>query len=155
MPNIATDPAMSGGALVRDSDTQNELSRQEHDALQKLVTNYPSQSLRFLHDVPSQSSGEEVIGGQFRSPPLASCRLSIIIVGAGLGGLAAAIALARKGHSVRVLEQAQQLGEVRNPPNRNLSVWPNWPHTADHAPGRCWNSNSTQFGQAPASLGSL
>jgi NADPH-dependent 2,4-dienoyl-CoA reductase/sulfur reductase-like enzyme len=42
----------------------------------------------------------------------ATVPLSIIIVGAGLGGLAAAISLARRGHSVTVLEQAPELGEV-------------------------------------------
>ncbi len=36
----------------------------------------------------------------------------ILIVGAGLGGLTAAIGLARAGHRVRVFEQAAQLGEV-------------------------------------------
>ena len=38
--------------------------------------------------------------------------LRILIVGAGLGGLSAAIALARKGHTVDVLEQASKLSEV-------------------------------------------
>jgi salicylate hydroxylase len=36
----------------------------------------------------------------------------VAIVGAGLGGLAAAIAISRAGHRVAVIEQAQQLGEV-------------------------------------------
>ena len=35
------------------------------------------------------------------------------IVGAGLGGLAAAIGIARAGHHVTILEQAAELGEVR------------------------------------------
>lgn len=38
--------------------------------------------------------------------------MHIVIVGAGLGGLAAAALLLRAGHSVRVLEQSAQLGEV-------------------------------------------
>ena len=36
----------------------------------------------------------------------------IIVVGAGLGGLAATLALARAGFRVTVLEQAAELGEV-------------------------------------------
>ena len=38
--------------------------------------------------------------------------LHIIVIGAGLGGLAASIALSRAGHNVTVLEAASQLGEV-------------------------------------------
>lgn len=39
-------------------------------------------------------------------------RLRAVIVGAGLGGLAAAVALTRRGLDVRVYEQAAELGEV-------------------------------------------
>jgi salicylate hydroxylase len=42
----------------------------------------------------------------------ASTPLRCVIVGAGLGGLSAAIGLRRVGHEVVVLEQAPELGEV-------------------------------------------
>ena len=38
--------------------------------------------------------------------------LHVAIVGAGLGGLAAAIGISRAGHQVTILEQASILGEV-------------------------------------------
>ena len=41
-------------------------------------------------------------------------RLEVAIIGAGLGGLAAAIGIARAGHNVTILEQAPLLGEVSN-----------------------------------------
>ena len=42
-------------------------------------------------------------------------KLRIVIVGAGLGGLSAAIACALADHDVIVLEGAKQLAEVRRP----------------------------------------
>jgi salicylate hydroxylase len=42
----------------------------------------------------------------------APSELPILVAGAGIGGLAAALALARTGLSVRVLEQAPEIGEI-------------------------------------------
>jgi len=39
-------------------------------------------------------------------------KLPILVTGGGIGGLAAALALARQGFAVRVLEQASELGEI-------------------------------------------
>ena len=39
--------------------------------------------------------------------------LDVLVVGAGLGGLAAAIAMRRKGFKVQVFEKTSALGEVR------------------------------------------
>ena len=39
-------------------------------------------------------------------------RLPVLVAGGGIGGLAAALALTRRGYSVKVLEQAPQLGEI-------------------------------------------
>src|SRR5580693_4662168 len=37
---------------------------------------------------------------------------TVLVAGGGIGGLAAALALARRGFSVKVLEQAHELGEI-------------------------------------------
>lgn len=44
-----------------------------------------------------------------------------IVVGGGIGGLATAIALSRRGWQVEVLEQAAEIGEVGS----GISLWPN------------------------------
>lgn len=73
---------------------------------------YPTRCLQFLQ--PSVTP--TVNGTSPRTEDLAKVLLNIVIVGGGLGGLATAIALARRGHRVTVLEQAEQLGEVCVPP---------------------------------------
>lgn len=47
--------------------------------------------------------------------------LRVGIIGAGLGGLAAAIGIRRAGHQVTILEQAKELGEVLKPQHKNSS----------------------------------
>ena len=46
---------------------------------------------------------------------------NVIVVGAGIGGLAAALGLLRAGQRVRVFEQVSELGEV----GAGLSITPN------------------------------
>lgn len=52
----------------------------------------------------------------------------VVIVGGGIGGLAAAVALQRAGVAVTVLEQAPELAEV----GAGLGLWPNAVRTLDH-----------------------
>lgn len=79
------------------------------------TASYPTRSLEFLHKlertdaVQGIKNGTSYSNGIEKPSPLL---FKVIVVGAGLGGLATAIALARKGHVVTVLEQAPALGEV-------------------------------------------
>lgn len=66
---------------------------------------YPTKSLRFLSGLKTTNDG-------MTETPQSRIRLKVIIAGAGLGGLATAVALARTGHSVRVFERAPILAEV-------------------------------------------
>ncbi|KAF2007197.1 FAD/NAD(P)-binding domain-containing protein [Amniculicola lignicola CBS 123094] len=85
-------------------------------------TSYPSRSLSFLRRLKEPSPEEN-------TPLQAKVKLQIIVSGAGLGGLATAIALRRRGHHVTVFERAPELGEVgagiQVPPNssRLLLKW--------------------------------
>ncbi len=51
----------------------------------------------------------------------ASLPLNVIIIGCGLGGLAAAFALGKAGHRVKIIESAPQIGEV----GAGIQVTPN------------------------------
>ncbi|KAM0290437.1 hypothetical protein ACHAO9_004793 [Fusarium lateritium] len=98
-------------------------------------TAYPSRSttlLNRIHRSSQASNGNGQVTGS-------KVRLQIVIVGAGLGGLATAVALARKGHEVTILEQAVSLGEVgagiQIPPNssRLLLKWGLGPYLEESA----------------------
>lgn len=57
--------------------------------------------------------------------------LNVILVGAGLGGLTAALALLRAGFRVAVYEQAAELGEV----GAGVTITPNGVHVLNHLLG--------------------
>lgn len=105
MPGITPNPTGSGFPVSK-------RVTKDHDGVPRALATYPSQSLQFMGHVsdvkPLQRSTKT--GSKF--PTEARVKLSVVVVGAGLGGLALSIALARRGHVVRVLEQAKQLGEV-------------------------------------------
>lgn len=71
------------------------------------MPSYPTNSLNFLKLLDNHANGTHQT-----LPVPAKVPLNIIVAGAGLGGLATAIALARRGHRVTVYEQASTLGEV-------------------------------------------
>lgn len=70
---------------------------------------YPSRCLHFLNDA---GKDRIVSNGEDKQPATGSLSLNVLIAGGGLGGLASAVALARRGHKVTVFEQAPVLGEV-------------------------------------------
>lgn len=58
---------------------------------------------------------------------MSKAKRSVVVAGGGIGGLAAALALAKKGFSVTVLEQAAQFGEI----GAGIQIGPNAFHAMD------------------------
>lgn len=71
------------------------------------ATSYPSNCLRFLKNAVQEEATQHDEG-----PKPAKAKLDVLVVGAGIGGLATAVALQRQGHDVTVFEQAPELAEV-------------------------------------------
>jgi hypothetical protein len=103
---------------VLNGDAANPETEQKIKTLHPKLTlsrpGYPTQSLRFLRHISNGAQSYDANRMNLNEQPARPCQLKlrIVVVGAGLAGLATAIALSRRGHSVMVLEQAPELGEV-------------------------------------------
>jgi hypothetical protein len=111
-----------------------------------LNATYPTRCLEFLHREAKTSQN----GATGAETSQAKVLLNVVIVGAGLGGLATALALARQGHKVVVLEQAHALEEVQYSLLSRLA----FRYCANVVKGRRWHSNSIQLKSNIVKMGS-
>ncbi|KAK0760489.1 hypothetical protein N5P37_006683 [Trichoderma harzianum] len=102
-----------------------------------LLPSYPTGSYNFIKRLLSadivtpnlETSAKPFSINESASHPISPIKLTIAIIGGGVGGLAAAIALKQDGHNVTLYEQAPQLSEIgagiQIPPNssRILHSW--------------------------------
>ena len=66
----------------------------------------------FIFEADNIDAYEDSQGFTINSAPKAELSLDIVIIGCGLGGLAAAHCLAEAGHKITIIESAPQIGEV-------------------------------------------
>lgn len=117
-------PTESGSCVHDINNLEVRRSAQIHGNTTHVFQNpiYPTRSLNFLKPSSAPSTRAAIPVFEHVNTPSnlgtesktgqSEVRLQVLIVGAGLGGLATAVALARSGHTVQVLEQAAALGEV-------------------------------------------
>lgn len=110
------------------------------------IPSYPTRSLNFLNAL-HKTEGSVKQKCQAIQPNRSALALNVLVVGAGLGGLAAGIALARKGHAVTIFEQAPQMGEVR-PSEFYMAAF-----IADSMVDWCRHTNTAKFKQAALTMG--
>ncbi|KAK8127238.1 FAD-dependent monooxygenase OpS4 [Apiospora sp. TS-2023a] len=84
------------------------------------------------------------------SPHETLVQLDVVVVGAGLGGLATAISIARSGSKVTVFDAAKELQEVSLFPPMNAFSWLSWsnfeiPHITQIGAGLQLTPNSTKI----------
>jgi len=75
------------------------------------------------------------------------------VVGAGLGGLATAVALARQGNEVTVLEQAAALGEVCLILDIDSASWRTRLTWTAFDLGWCWYPDPPKLSQVTSKMG--
>ena len=110
------------------------------------IPTYPTRSLNFLNTLHN-IKGSAKQPYQAIEPNRASLALNVLVVGAGLGGLAVGIALARKGHAVTIFEQAPQMGEVR-PSEFYVAAF-----RPDSMVDWCRHTDTAKFKQAALTMG--
>ena len=101
--------ALSDFFIVLETHCEIRVSRELH----KLVNRALECSGRLIEDV---MQGDNILSGDSCGisvkGKLVSANLDIVIVGGGIGGLTAAACLLKRGHQVRVFEQAAELTEI-------------------------------------------
>ncbi|KAF2164138.1 hypothetical protein M409DRAFT_25485 [Zasmidium cellare ATCC 36951] len=90
-------------------------------------TPFPTGAWNYVQQAERDETGERP--DDYEHPSEAPIRLKVAIVGAGVGGLATAVALRRDGHEVHVYEDAPALSElgagIQVPPN-SLTIMHKW-----------------------------